>query len=570
MRHLRNSLAALLLVLTLATVAQAATAASSVNSFATVSPDGGCQVSMTLTLHLEQPVEKLYFPIPRDASAVAVNGSRVTASRSGEVRRINLSRYADNVVGDITVNIQYSLHDVIVITEEDTQQLQLPLLSGFEYPVESLSFSVTLPGENTALPAFTSGYHQAGIEEHLTYTVEGATVSGVTLQAMKDHETLTMLLSVTEEMFPRSIVEKQSVGTMSLAMGICAAVAFLYWLLMLRHIPWRYQQCSQPPQGFNAGVLGCVKAMKGVDLTSLVMGWAQLGYLLIRVDRKGKVLLEKRMDMGNECSEFEQRCFKKLFGKRQLVDTTGYAYASLHRQLSQRPALVAELMHRHTGNNTAFRVIASGIGLFGGAGMGLALGSGAALQGVLVVLLGAAGGYSGWLIQLWSSGVGLRGKDKLYTGLALAGLWLLLGALAGEFVFGAWMVSGLLAAGLLLGWAGRRTEQGRQVQAQLQGLGHYFRTADKQQLRQLLDTDPEHFFRLAPYAMALGSLQTFAKRFGGVKLSDCPYLTLGAGGNMTALQWAKAMEQTAAAMEDRAKKLPLEKLLGMLHSVTRR
>ena len=569
MRRFTTVLTALVLVLTLALSVHGATGASSVNSFATVSPDGSCQISMSLTLHLEQTVDKLYFPVPGDASAVTVNGSRVSAPKSGDVRRVNLSKYAGKVVGDITVNIQYSLHDVIYTTQEDTLEMRVPLLSGFEYAVEAMTFSVTLPGENAALPAFTSGYHQAGIEEHLTYTVEGATVSGASVKALKDHETLTMVLAVTEEMFPRSIVEKQSVGTAAVAMGICAALAVLYWLIMLRNLPWRRQQCSQPPQGFGAGMLGCVTAVQGVDLSMAVLSWAQLGYVLIQVDRHGRVLLHKRMDMGNERSEFEQRCFKKLFGKRQLADTASYQYALLHRQLAKRPALITELMHKHTGNNTVFRVLASGIGLFGGAGIGLAMGSGAALQGVLVVLLGAAGAVSGWFIQGWGGALGLRGKEKLLTGLALSALWLLLGLAAGEFIFGLWMVIGLLIAGVLLRWGGRRTDQGRQLQAQLRGLRRYFRTADKTRLRQLLETDPDYFFRLAPYAMALGADKAFAKRFGGVKLAGCPYLTTGMDAHMNALQWSEMMSKTVAAMEDRAKKLPLEKLLGMLHSITR-
>lgn len=567
MRKALGILAALALMLALAAGVNAATGATSVQSFATVSSDGSCQVSMVLTIHNEQPGQKLYFPIPKAATGVRVNGSRVNAAKSGDSKRINLSRIAGKVSGDVTVNIQYSLRDVIHTNEAGVLELQVPLLSGFEYAVESLSFSVTLPGAFDTLPGFTSGYHQAGIEEHLTYTVDGATVSGSSQKTMKDHETLTMIMAVSEEMFPQSIVEKQSVGTAAVGVGICAGLALVYWLIFLWNLPVWPTRNAQPPQGIGAGRLGCAMALQGVDFTMTVFHWAQLGYLSIRVDRKNRVLLQKRMDMGNECTEAEQRCFQRLFGRGALVDTASYRYAQLVLQMEKTPAGVQELVKKHTGNSRVFRVLASGMGLFGGAGIGLAMGSGGLLQGFLVVVLAVAGTLGGWLIQSWSRGLWLRGRKKLLQALAVCGVWLLFALIVGEFVFGLWTVVGLLTAGVLLGWGGRRTHLGRQVLTQIMGLRRYLRTVDKTQLRQMQEADPDCFFRLAPYAMALGVDKAFAARFGNQKLSDCPYLQWGGDARMSALQWCQVMNLAADAMERRADRLPLEKLISLMQRI---
>ena len=569
MRKLRMTVMALVLILTLAVCANAATGASSAQSFATVSSDGSCQVNMALTLHLEQAVSKLYFPIPRQATAVSVNGSRVSAPKSGDTRRVNLSKYIGNLVGDFSVNIQYSLHDVIHVTEAGTLEMQVPLLNGFAYTIDTMTFSVTLPGAVEAKPAFISGYHQAGIEEDLSCTVDGMTISGSSLKALKDHETLTMKLAVTEEMFPRTLVQTQNTDSAVIGMAVCAGLALLYWLLALRNLPWGWQRVSEPPEGFSAGVLGCVSAMQGVDLSMLILNWAQLGYVLIQVDRRNRVLLHKRMEMGNERSEFERRYFKKIFGKRNLVDTSSYGYAQLNRSAAKCPAGIQEMIHPRSGNSKVFRALASGIGLFGGAGIGLVMGSGAVLQGLLVILMAAAGAASGWFIQDWAGNWGLRKRDKLITGLALSIVWLLLSLAVGEFVLGLRMVLGLMAAGLLLRWSGRRTQLGRQTAAHIRGLRWYLLRADREHLRQRCDTDPDYFFRMMPYAMALGVDKAFARGFGGRKLSGCPYLTSGMDAHMTALQWSEVMRQAVAAMDERANRLPLEKLLGMLHSITR-
>lgn len=570
MRRFCMFIIAIIVILTLVTGVSAVTEASKLGSFATVSADGSCQVSLAVTLHLENPVDKLYFPIPAEATGVSLNGSRISATRSDGVRKINLSRLVRGVVGDVTANIHYSLYDVIHTTETGALEMQIPLLSGFQYPVETLEFSVTLPGTVDMLPSFVSGYHQARIEEYLTYSVDSATITGSSLKAMKDHETLAMHLSVSEEMFPQSITQTQSYAWGETAMGICAALALIVWVITMWNAPMLPQSNTEPPEGFHAGQLGCIAAGQYTDLTLMVLSWAQLGYVLIQVDRRQHVLLHRLMDMGNERSELEQRCFAKLFGKRQVVDTSSYHYAQLCHMTAKRKDGMKELIRPRSGNPRFFRGIAAGIGLFGGACLAVALAEGAALQGLLIFVLGVAGAVSGWLMQDFGAGILVGHRRSLQTSLVLSSLWLLLGLIAGAFPVALKMVLSLLAAGLLLAWGGRRTPLGRQTQAQVLGLQRYLRTVDKTQLQRIYETDPDYFFRLAPCAVALGADRTFAKGFGSTKLERCPYLTTGTDTHMTALQWSRLIRKTVDAMNDRRNKLPLEKLLGILHSMTRR
>ena len=66
----------------------------------------------------------------------------------------------------------------------------------------------------------------------------------------------------------------------------------------------------------------------------LVIAWAQMGYLLIHLDDDGRVLLHRRMTMGNERSDFESQCFRRLFGKRKLVDTGSPYYTDIAAMVS--------------------------------------------------------------------------------------------------------------------------------------------------------------------------------------------------------------------------------------------
>lgn len=568
MKRMVAAVLALLLCSCLVLGVSAATGASAMSGFATVNRDGGCQISLTVTLHIEQAMEKLYFPIPGNATGVTLNGSRVSAARDGAVRQVNLSRLVRKVVGDITVNVQYALYDVIATTESGALEMQLPMLSGFAYPVEKLEFSVTLPGAVEVLPGFISGYHEARIEEDLRYEVSGATITGSSLRAMKDHEILTMTLPVSEEMFPRTLTHTHDYGWAQLAMAVCAGLAVLYWIVTMWNRPGFARSQPEPPQGYSAGSLGSIMAGTGCDLTMMVFTWAQLGYVLIHVKGQ-RVILHRRMDMGNERSPAEVRWFKKVFGNRDRVDTTQFRYGQLCRKAAKTPVDTEGLFRRFNGNPKIFRGIAGLMGLFGGMAIAVAMADGAALQGLLLALLGALGAVSGWYIQLFGAGFFLRSRRLLRLSLGLCLGWLVLGLVSGATKVALIMDGALLVAGLLLAWGGRRTYEGRLAQMQTRGFARYLQKLSDGEVLRICRNDPDYFFRLAPYALALGREKTFAKRFGQLRLDSCPYLTTGMDGHMTALQWASLMDKTVNMMNGRANRLPVEKAIHIVRNITR-
>lgn len=569
MRRIAGLALILAMLFSFALVAEAATSATGVSGFATVASDGSCQITLTATIHVESAGGKLSFPVPAKAANVTLNGSRAKAPKQGQVRQVDLSGIAGSMTGDFSVNIGYTLQDVIHYTELNTLELRLPLLSGFSYPIEKMDFSVSLPGTPEGRPSFSSGYHQSDIEKDMTYAVTGNTVSGSFTKALKDHETLTMTLPVTEDMFPQSVLTVQDTDAMALAMGICSALALVYWLLFLRNLPPRRQHSAEPPEGFSAGEAGCILCGRGIRLSMMVLTWAQLGYVLIQTDRNGRVLLHKRMEMGNERSETEQRLFKKIFGKRQLADTSGDNYAELCRLSGKRLGRVRELMHPHSGNLQVFRFLASGIGLFGGVSLAMTLFGGAALQGFFMILMAAVGAVSAWIIQGWMCSLLLWDRRGSWTTLGCIALWLLTGLIANQFNTALWIVLGLLLCGMLLALGGRRTELGRQSMGQLLDLRRYLRTVSRVELQRICNGDPDYFFRLAPFALALGMHKSFAKQFGTTRLPGCPWLTSGLDAHMTALEWAQVMEQTVDAMDSRSRQLPMEKFIALLQSLRR-
>ena len=147
------------------------------------------------------------------------------------------------------------------------------------------------------------------------------------------------------------------------------------------------------------------------------------------------------------------------------------------------------------------------------------------------------------------------------------GVFLLLSILAEQTGIGLTVILLEALAGLMAFYGGRRTESGRQQMAQILGMRRYMMTVSTEQLARIRHTDPDYFHTLAPYALAMGVDQSFAKRFGNEKLAACPYLTTGMDGHRTAREWSDLLRQAVKAMNRRSKQMPLERateFLGVL------
>ena len=558
---MRRVLIAFLCCLLLVTAVSAASTATDLQNNTTVSSDGTCQVAITLQLKLDEVPAELLFPLPADARDISLNGGPARTSLSGTVRNVHLSSNI-HAAGVYTFSLHYSMPDAIATDKNDQLVLTLQLLSGFAYPIEKMSFTVSLPGAVEHRPKFLSTYHQESADSYIDYTVEGSVISGSFTTALKDHESLTMTLVVPEEQFPQPISKQWSLSTDDIAMYVCIAVALLYWLLTLRALPPRKIRRTQAPEGLTAGQLGCALTGRGVDFTALVISWAQMGYLLIQLDDNNRVMLHKRMDMGNERSEFEARAFRTLFGKRRIVDGTGYHFARLSKKLSVTVPCVRGYYLPGSGNPGILRFLCLGIGVINGISLALSFASDTAWQIILSMLLMVVGGFLSWLIHDGAAVIHLRKRQPLYLSLLGTVIWLFLGILAGELASVLLMLAVLWLLSLASAYGGRRNETGRQVMSEILGLRRHLSSVSKDELQQILRRNPEYYYQLAPYAMALGVDKAFARRMSTRKLHQCSYLVTTEDGHLTAKEWNGLLRAAAAAMDVRNQRSLLEKLLG--------
>lgn len=562
---IRTMLAAMLLVC-LAIPAAAATSASQVDSFLTVTTDGTCQVTTTVTLHLEQAQGDLSFPVPAGAANVTLNGSRARTSAGGDRLYVDLSKAYGGVTGDVSFTLSYTLYGVVGENADGILELQLPLMSGFSLPVEVMGFSITLPGEIPGSPAFTSGYYQSSIEKYLTYTKEGAMIQGTTTQSLKDHETLVMTLPVSDQLFPQVTRPVERTYADEIAMGICAALALAYWVIFLRcPIPWkRHSTC--PPQGYGAGQAGTLLFLEGCDMSMMVLSWAQLGYLHLRYSG-GRVLLIRQMDMGNERSSFEGKWFRKLFSKGETVSTASMFYVRLAQSIEETGAAGGELLRSRRGSPKILRVLLALVGVGAGVNIGIPLSSGGVLQGLWVTLFALAGGLAAWKIVPWFRHFFLRTRKKGWVCLAAAAVFAAFGVAAGETLPVCLGILGILLGGILYALGGKRTEAGLLLREETLGLRSYLKKGEVRSGASDLREDPECFFNLLPWALALGVDGPFARNMGGRKLSDCPYVVTDKPLSYTPAQWCQFFRQMVKDMDRRKDQQSRERAWRILGAI---
>lgn len=584
-------LSCLVLMLGLCVGASAAeadgTRATSVSIFVTVSNDGNCDVTTNVTLHVDEPQKNLTYPVPANASNVTLNGKAVLTQKTGQARQVNIGRILGGMAGDFSFSVGYSVNgDVEMLTEETVAsteateatdpttapapveekrlRLGIPILAGFRYPIDELQFSINLPGLVDQNPSFVSGYHQGNIEKYLTYAIAGGNIAGRSWGTIKDHETLTVYLNASETMFPQSRIILPEVKAVTTIMGICVGIALVYWLIFLRNFLPLRSYPAVAPEGFGAGQMGTVLAMAGADLSLMAFSWAQLGYVTLRMDRRGRVYIYKRMDMGNERTVFEQKCFYQLFSRREMVDTGAPSYQRLYQAVQMQRSAKELFVTRNPLSVKIFRFLLAAAGLLSGTCFGILLGNMLDYGWFFVIVLSAVGLFCSWQIQFWPDGLFLHHQPRLWLAVAVSVLWMAIGIAIGHFPLALLAVVIQVVGGFLASFGGRRTEDGRNAMGQTLRLRRYLAKLTPAQIHQLSRNNPDLFFDLAPYALALGCDGAMARRFGRERLPDCPYIQLADSHGLTAQQWSQIMRHVLSGMTARQRKSVAESFRSVM------
>ena len=514
------------LLLTSFASAQESDSIQSLEVAVTVDSDGVCHVSMQAQVDFTSAPKKFVFPLGTDADDISAGGAAYEEESYGDVECVVF----ENSIGfSGTQSFLCTFTLPCNMTEDASGQyftIDLPE-RGFELPIEAYSLTLTFPTEVTALPTWESAYYSDVIDNYMSIQVSENTVTASSDMIFKDHETLRMKLSFAPDSFNLRHLPGQVAPVFQILFRLLAALSAGYWFFRLRtKLRW-----VKPLQAVNfetgAGELPCQMQGELPDMPAMLAHWGDLGYVTVRRTRRGRIIVEKQMDMGNERNAAERRLFDAIFRMSSTCDTQSLRFLDAARAEAAvlRASWLRRLFAPNSGNPKLLRLFALLAGLS---------------ACVICFDLWLPARASRWLwlpiLSLLSAALCLPvqktvlrwcrcdGKLWLPVGIVSAALLLLFASSADCLTVMLLAVVMQILCALATRFGGLRNKVGEELLLEILGLRSFLRRADADTAKRLQRADSQYFYRMLPYAEGLGIGRAFTRRFAGECKSQCRWL----------------------------------------------
>lgn len=501
---------------------------SSITAECSIQKDSSCLVTMHAEYAFVGSAPTVSIPVPKDAYDISVNASNYKTGHGSDCKFLILNS-ANGFSGTQSFDISYRLLTTAV--KGDGEQLfSLPLLfSGWRYTIRNFALTLTMPSEFSGLPEFYSSYYNDQIGNYLNIEISEGVIRSQSLQPLMEQESLTMKLTLPDGYFDLRFMRGRFAGADKILFFLLTVCCVIYWFVLLRNRFRKVTPEASAPLGCNAGQIPYLLRLKQPSLGLMSTVWASLGYLSIERTKDRKQYLICRMDMGNERSRCEAGLFATLFSRSGECRVHSPAFKSTEANCESltQADWQSRLLRRKSrfSRPEILRLL------------GLAAAAFAALltfdnmitpqsfRWVLIIPLAALCTLGALLLQkLPETFVSRTLPAKRYAMFAVLALMLLLSFCAG--CFGIMLINCILQ--LLIGIVclpgAKRSAGGMQLFYQLLGLRRYLRKLDPVALDGLLENDPQYFYRMLPYAEALGVGRKFAKNCSGLPMEPCHWL----------------------------------------------
>ena len=528
-----------------ATVYAADAEISAMHAQAEVYEDGSCKITVSADVNFSTAPKTFLLPLGADADEIVLAGWSYDEVEINGVTCLRLTNEA-GFTGKQTFSCSYVLP--CGVTETDTGQrfrLRLPE-SGWEYAIANYSLQITFPVEVTQQPTWVSGYYGDVIDNYLDIAIEGGSILVKSIAQMKDHETLQMDLQFAAGTFDLRNLPGKTASIDLILFFILLVLAVVYWFFRLRYgfVFPRQQQTANMEAA--AGEIPCELFGEMPDAAGILAHWGNLGYLSIRRTARGRILLQKQMEMGNERKPAERKFFAALFRGNTVCDVQSLRYKTAVKAMRRpmRGVWLRRMYSPRSGNPFFLRC------------MGVLAGICVSLL-IFDALLPAKEGRWIFLPMLTLLGAALhlllqRGMRSFFCRRRLLRLTLgavsfvtllILGNSAGRLAITILDILLQCFCGLTTMFGGKRTEAGQDQVRRLLGLRRFLHRAQPGVLQKHNYNDPQYFYRMLPFAEALGVGAAFARRFGSRLSESCTWLHDAARLPMTPLGFYQRYEE---------------------------
>lgn len=552
MRRLISAVLCLVLCFAMSFCAGAASAqAETLVAEATVHADGSCSVTVTATVQFLSAQKEFTVPLAKGADEISASGASYDVDDIDDVECV-IFESSHGFTGKMTFVCSYTLPCIVTEAEDGKQTVSLAIPEkGWAFPIKNYELTVTFPAEITAYPSWYSAYHGVDIENYLDISIDGKSLHVKSFERFKDSETVSMQLVFAADTFNLSHLPGQTVSVATVLFWlllICAVGYRFFRLRSKRHSPMlRQTVINESP----AGEVPCQLFGTAPDAVGTLVHWGNLGYLTIRRNRNGRILLHKQMDMGSERSASERKLFYSLFRSADTIDALEPRVLNVSKKvgvLIQR-SWARRLYRKETGSPFLLRTLALAASAVACTMMFDLMLPANFFRWILLPLLSIFGVFLSYLVQRACLKFYARRRlSAMLAGGFSAVLLLFLSIGAGNF--GTMLMNVVLQifCAMTTMFGGVRHESAQLLVRQLLGLRGFLRTADAESLNRLTHSDSQYFYRMLPFAEQLGVASAFARRCGVLQQEPCPWLFDALSDPHTAPEFYAAYSQIAAAI----------------------
>lgn len=530
-----------------------------------VRENGEIYVNQTLKVTYDEPRHGLYFDIPTiydmqwDIDGNIVNKrykfpvSDISVGNNMKYEVENQSKGKRIIIGDEDVlvdGIQTYQIQYVMKTKDlglgGRQMLYQNLISpAWDTTIESATFEIKMPKifDLAAIQFSIGNYGVVGVRDipGFKYEVENTTILASLQTPLNNFEGVTIHLSLPDNYFdyPKSFDWTWVIVIGCLGAAVSAIVIFFLYGkdgLIIKSV-----QFTAPDTMTCAAVSYIVDGrISKRDVITLLIEWANRGYLLIEeVDKKALHLI-KLAEMGDEATKYEQTLFNALFAKGNDIYTDELDekfYHHVDKAISDITRYYSRKENRVFYKSSFFFQFLS----FLISALPMLIGSIYTIYNVMYeaewcVLGGITfGTFEIACISLLYYVVSSRYSMKRSKHLVLLVLSFILNGLLivayhALFIFmkgNAVVLYSTLVAYIVLVWVAlymdKRTTRGNEWLGEILGLKDFIETAEKERLEALVNDNPQYFYDVLPYAYVLGISDVWAKKFADIVIENAKW-----------------------------------------------
>ncbi|GAB1481839.1 DUF2207 domain-containing protein [Treponema sp.] len=485
---------------------------------------------------------------PVKISNISVPGFESSIERGQDILRVRIGSADTYVKGKLTYTLSY-IYDVGADKLPDMDEFNHNVIgTQWDTTIEAADFSIQLPkafkAENVNC---TIGTYGSTSSEGVEWKVEGSTITGHLTRPLYNFEGLTVALPLPEGYWVGAQTHRKPYWLLFTLLGyplyaLVIVVAFLLWFFKGRDNKLFPSVQFEAPEGLTPSEIGYIidGRVDAKDVTSLILYWAEKGYLAVEETEGGKgkarsLSLIKLKDMGSDARSYEKYIFDKLFsfGSNDQVSTSeltnkfyptiAWAQDNITKTFTDNPE--KSIFDKGSTLNTLLVGFLAALPI-----MAILTESFASMMGEGPMALVAIPFSLFIVIPVLIFGSAMTGKNS--GGKAAIFIPVLFGSFSLVFfsffvVFAAGnsflkYLAAILACfvvGIFVSIMSRRTEYGDRILEKVLGFRDFIKTAENDKLEKMFESNPGYFYNILPYATVLGLSNKWASHFEGLSVS---------------------------------------------------